>query len=153
MVLGTFTDDDWLENFRLSKSTFYYLCEKLRPVIERQNTQMRQAIYVEHRIAITLWCLATCSEYRTIGHLFGVARSTVCVFVHDTCKAIVHVLLDVYIKFPQGSELCDIVSGFKTKWGMVQCAGAIDGSHVPVTPPALNHTDYYNRKGWYSVLI
>ena len=36
---------------------------------------------------------------------------------------------------------------------MVQCAGAIDGSHVPVTPPALNHTDYYNRKGWYSVLI
>ena len=36
---------------------------------------------------------------------------------------------------------------------MVQRAGAINGSHVPVTPPALNHTDYYNRKGWYSVLI
>ena len=46
-----------------------------------------------------------------------------------------------------------MVSGFKTKWGMVQCAGAIDGSHVPVTPPALHHTDYYNRKGWYSMVI
>ena len=25
--------------------------------------------------------------------------------------------------------------------------------HVPVTPPAMNHTDYYNRKGWYSMLV
>ena len=109
MVLGTFTDDDWLENFGLSKSTFYYLCEKLTPIIEQQNTQMRQAICVEHRIAITLWCLATCSEYRTIGYMFGVACSTVCMIVHDACKAIVHVFVDVSIKFPQGSELCNIV--------------------------------------------
>ncbi|XP_062518285.1 uncharacterized protein LOC134193474 [Corticium candelabrum] len=32
-------------------------------------------------------------------------------------------------------------------------AGAIDGSHIPITPPVLNHTDYYNRKGWYSVIL
>ena len=54
----------------MSKETFYYLCEKFRPVIEQQNTKMRLAICVEHRFAITLWCLATC-EYRT----------TVCVIV------------------------------------------------------------------------
>ena len=30
---------------------------------------------------------------------------------------------------------------------------AIDGCHIPVRPPALNHTDYYNRKGWYSVIL
>ena len=35
-IVPSFTDDDWLENFRLSKTTFYYLCEKLRPVIKRQ---------------------------------------------------------------------------------------------------------------------
>ena len=153
MVLQTFTftDADWLENFRMGKSTFYYLCEKLRPFIERKNTRMRLAICVEHRIAITIWSLATCCEYRTIGHLFGVGRSTVCVIVHDTCKAIVHVLLDEYIKFPQGTELCDVVAGFKTKWGMIQCAGAIDGSHVPVTPPALQHTDYWTRF-WKTIL-
>ena len=40
----------------------------------------------------------------------------------------------------------------KNKWGMIQCAGSIDGCHIPVLPPALNHTDYYNRKGWYSIL-
>ena len=36
---------------------------------------------------------------------------------------------------------------------MIQCAGAINGSHVPVRPPASNHTDYYNRKGWYSMIL
>ena len=27
---------------------------------------------------------------------------------------------------------------------MPQCIGAIDGSHIPVSPLALCHTDYYN---------
>ena len=31
--------------------------------------------------------------------------------------------------------------------------GAIDGSHVPVAAPVLNHSDYFNRKGWYSVVV
>ena len=26
-------------------------------------------------------------------------------------------------------------------------------SHIPIAAPELNHTDYYNRKGWYSMLI
>ena len=152
-MMETFTDNDWIENFRVSKDTFLYLCNELRTTIQRQDTQLRSAISVERRVAITLWCLATCAEYRTIGHLFGVARCTVCVIVHDTCKAIVDVLLTRYIKFPVGNELRDTVEGFRMKWGMIQCAGSIDGCHIPVMPPALNHTDYYNRKGWYSVVL
>ena len=61
-----------------------------------------------------------------------------------TCKVIAHVLLKTHIQFPQGDE---VVKGFKYKWGMIQCAGSNDGCHILVTPPALNHTDYYNRKG------
>ena len=129
------------------------LCTRLRPSIQRHDTQLRHSICVEHRVAITLWCLATCGEYRTIAHLFGVARCTVCIVVHDTCKAIVDFLLKTYIKFPQGDELSRVVEGFKSKWGMIQCAGSIDGCHIPVLPPALNHTDYYNRKGRYSKLV
>ena len=68
--MRTFTPIDWIENFRVSKDTFYYLCQELRYVIGRQDTQLRKAVSVEQRVAITLWCLATCSEYRTIGHLF-----------------------------------------------------------------------------------
>ena len=152
-MLRTFTPSDWIENFRVSKETFLYLCGKLRPYIKRQDTRLRKAICVEHRVAITLWCLAMCGEYRTIGHLFGIARCTVCVIVHDTCKALVGTLESQYIRFPQDDELIEVIQGFNRKWGFVQCAGAIDGSHIPVRAPAMNHTDYYNRKGWYSIIV
>lgn len=153
VVLKTFTKEDWVENFRVSKHTFHYLCAQLSPLIKRRDTGLRKAICVEHRLAITLWCLATCGEYRTIGHLFGVARCTVCVIVHDTCQAIITKLLKKYIQFPVGEQLTQVVDGFKSKWGMIQCGGSIDGCHIPVKPPALNHTDYYNRKGWYSIIL
>ena len=108
---------------------------------------------MQHRVAITLWVLATTSEYRTIAQLFGVARSTVCCIVKETCAAIVKVLLPKYVLFPVGDKLKETVQGFYDHWGIPQCAGSIDGSHIPVRPPALNHTDYYNRKGWYSILV
>ena len=137
----------------MNKHTFHYLCAQLSPLIKRRDTALRKAICVEHRLAITLWCLATCGEYRTIGHLFGVARCTVCVIVCDTCQAIITNLLKKYMQFPVGEQLAQVVDGFKSKCGMIQCGGSIDGCHIPVKPPALNHTDYYNRKGWYSIIL
>ena len=137
----------------MQQSTFSYLCEKLRPAIIRQNTHLRKAISVEQRVAITLWCLATPCEYRTVAHLFGVARSTVCTIVHYTCLAITNSLLKIYISFPTGESLKTVINGFEHKWGFPQCVGAIDGCHVPISAPLMNHTDYYNRKGWYSMII
>ena len=98
-VTETFTPDEWIDNFRVSKVMFLYLCGKIGPSIERQDTSMRKAISVEQRVGITLWSLATCCEYRTIAALFGVASSTVCFIIHDTCAAIVNVLLKEYISF------------------------------------------------------
>ena len=137
IVLKTFTPNDWMENFRISRQTFQYLCRKLQQVISHEDTMLRKAISVEKRIAITLWCLATCSEYRTIAHLFGLARSTVCVIVHDTCKAIVLVLQKLFITFPNGEQLKRVVEGFESSCGMIQCIGSIDGCHIPIMPPAL----------------
>lgn len=88
-----------------------------------------------------------------MSHLFGLARCTVFCIVKDTCQAIVDILLPKYISFPEGKKLKETVQGFHDRWGIPQCAGLIDGFHIPVTPPSLNHTDYYNRKGWYSVIL
>ena len=149
----TFTDRDWVENFRLGKDTFNYLCQQLSTALRRQDTVMRKATAVERRVAVTLWFLATPCEYRTIAHLFGIARSTVCEIVQETCELIVRTLLHKYIHFPNGEKLNELVDGFKTKWGVPRCVGAIDGCHIPIASPASNRTDYYNRKGWYSLLL
>ena len=49
IVLVTFTPENWIENFRMNRETFEYLCAQLRPHIQRQNTRLRTPIIVEHR--------------------------------------------------------------------------------------------------------
>ena len=69
----TFTPVMWMDNFRVSRETFLYICEQLRPKIAKMDTTFREALPVEERVAVTLWFLATPGEYRTIAHLFGIA--------------------------------------------------------------------------------
>lgn len=71
-----------------------------------------------------------------------------CIIVQETCAAIVEKLLPLYVQFPSGDALKEVTD----KWGIPQCSSSVDGSHIQVKPPARNHTDYYNRKGWYSML-
>ena len=107
----------------------------------------------KQRIALTLWQLATTTDYRTIGHYFGVSRTAVCFIVKDVCSAIVEVLLPRYMKVPTGDSLKEVIHGFEHKWGFPQCAGAVDGTHIPIVSPRDFPADYFNRKGWYSIIM
>ena len=53
VVNSSFTGEDWLKNFRMSKATFLYLCEYLRAIISKSDTTMRKAIPIEQRVALT----------------------------------------------------------------------------------------------------
>ena len=127
-----FMPHDWLENFPMSHATFLYLCNELRSSVKKDDTVMRKAIPVEQRIALTLWFLSTNADNRTIGHLFGVSKATICVVTKQVCSAIVEILLPKYIQFPSGDGLTQVVDGFKHKLGFSQCAGAVDGTHIPI---------------------
>jgi len=62
----------------MSKQSFQYLCDQLKGVLEKQTTRLRKPLAVEQHVANTVWILTTTSKYRTVAHLFGVARCTVC---------------------------------------------------------------------------
>ena len=102
---------------------------------------------------MTVWKLATNVEYRTLSSLFGLGRSTVGKIVIETCHAITIHLLPQYVQIPRGQKLREIVDGFETFWGFPQAAGAIDGSHIPIIRPDESASDYYNRKGYYSIIV
>ncbi|XP_071946061.1 uncharacterized protein [Antedon mediterranea] len=153
IIEGTFTEEDWKQNFRMKKTTFEYLCGQLHNRLFKSDTCFRKSISVKLKVAITLWRLGTNCEYRSIGHLFGVASSTACKIVIETCSAIVDVLQEQYIRFPEGQRLREVVAGFETQFGFPQCAGAIDGTHLPIIGPVKFHADYYNRKGFYSIIM
>ena len=87
-------------------------------------------------MAITIWWLGTNVEYRTISYLFGVGISTACNIICKVCKAILDSPFHKCIKTPVGNEAKDIVRGFEEKWSFPQCIHAVDGSHIPIIPPA-----------------
>ncbi|XP_033107921.1 protein ANTAGONIST OF LIKE HETEROCHROMATIN PROTEIN 1-like [Anneissia japonica] len=137
----------------MSRPTFMYLCELLDPHICRESNTFGKNLSTQKCVAITIYRLATNCDLRTVANLFGVARSTVCTVVHSVCKAIVVHLRQQYIVWPEGDRLTETVNGFRQLYGFPQCVGAIDGSHIPIIAPPDHPNDYYNRKGWHSIVL
>lgn len=147
-----FQPPDWLDKFRMSRETFFYLCDKLRPRLTRQDTTFRLALPVEKRVAVALWRLASNVEYRTISALFGVGKSTVCRCVRDMCHAIVALLSSVYLRTPSEQELHDSAQRCLSSWGFPHCVAAITTLHTAIITPSNNASDYANPAGWLSVV-
>ena len=74
---GTFSDDQWMENFRMTNAAFEILCDYLRPNFPDQARSVREPLQLDHRVAIAVYWMASSAEYRTIANLFGVGKSTV----------------------------------------------------------------------------
>lgn len=152
VVMTEFQPCDWLDKFRMSRETFFYLCDKLRPRLARQDTSFRLALPVEKRVAVALWRLASNIEYRTISTLFGVGKSTVCRCVRDMCHAIVALLSSIYLRSPNEQELEDSAQLFLSYYGFPHCVAAISTLHTAIITPSNNVSDYANPAGWLSVL-
>lgn len=152
VVMTEFQPPDWLDKFRMSRETFFYLCDRLRPRLTRQDTTFRLALPVEKRVAVALWRLASNVEYRTISALFGVGKSTVCRCVRDMCHAIVALLSSVYLRPPGGQELHDSAQRCFSSWGFPHCVAAVSTLHTAIITPSNNASDYANPSGWLSVV-
>ena len=128
IVKGTLSDDQWMENFRMTKATFEILCDDLRPSFPDQARSIREPLQLDHRVAIAVYWMASSTEYRTIANLFGVGKSTVHKCIHDVCTAMAENILDKYVKFPAGDDLQHVIYGFDNTWGFPNCAGAVDNN-------------------------
>ncbi|XP_063040017.1 uncharacterized protein LOC134435115 [Engraulis encrasicolus] len=153
VIVPTFNRSQFIMNFRVSPETFEYICRRVGPTIGRMDTNFRLCIPVQKRVAMALWKLATNSEYRTISHLFGVGISTVYNSLSDFCEAVMSVLLPIHLPAPEARHFLEMAAYFKDRWGVPQCVGAIDGSHIPIIAPQEYASDYYNRKHFYSIVL
>ncbi|KAL8190681.1 UNVERIFIED_CONTAM: hypothetical protein K2H54_059148 [Gekko kuhli] len=97
--INTLDQEDCCSGIR---STFDWLVDALRDVLQRQRTEMRAPVSVERRVAVALWWMASTMSYRTVAHQFGLARSTVAGIVVEVTRAITEALLDrvVYLRDP-----------------------------------------------------
>ncbi|XP_052558192.1 uncharacterized protein LOC128090143 isoform X2 [Tympanuchus pallidicinctus] len=152
VVLKEFGPQDWLEKFRMSRETFFYICNRLRPGLAPHSSHFHPTLPLEKRVAVALWHLATNVEYQTLSPLFGVGPSTVQTCVREVSYAVVLLLKPLYLRLPDEKELENMVRIFRTRWGFPHCIGALDSLHIPINPPLRLSADYCNGQGWHSIL-
>ena len=53
-------------------------------------------------------------QYTTIGNIFGIAKSKVCVCAERVCSAIVDELFEIYVNvLEDNNELTEVIKGYK----------------------------------------
>ncbi|GBC50340.2 protein ANTAGONIST OF LIKE HETEROCHROMATIN PROTEIN 1-like [Rhizophagus irregularis DAOM 181602=DAOM 197198] len=148
-------DFEFKKHFRLTRSTFEWLCCKIIPHLRREITGPGiVGLAWEQKVGASLWFLATEECFRSIGNRFGIGESTFSYALRDFINVIVTKFLVEKIVFPNTeSEINEITNGFKGTGRIPNVIGAIDGSHIPIKALHLFPVDYFNRKGFYSIVL
>lgn len=136
----------------MSKETFTTLCNIIRTELKPKPLFLvsRQPLSVDKQVAIALYKLASCAEYRVVGDVMGVHKSTVRKCLFRVTMAINNVMTKNFIFMPSEDEAKFISHQFKIKSFIPQLIGSIDGTHIPITAPHEGYRDFVNRKGWTS---
>ncbi|KAG8238958.1 hypothetical protein J437_LFUL018681, partial [Ladona fulva] len=81
------------ENFcRMSRVDFECLLRKIGPLIAKRDTNMRESIPIQERLAVTLRFFATGDSYASLSYLFKFSKQTVSRCVDEVCQAIIQEL-------------------------------------------------------------
>ncbi|CAF2610044.1 unnamed protein product [Rotaria sp. Silwood2] len=153
-IVPLMSNQQFKENFRIERSTFSSLLQQIRPYMEKLDTNYRAAIPIEKRLACALYALGSSSEFRTIGHLFGIGKSTAREIFHEFCSILVDKFFHRFIKFPTtDAEIKETIDGFLIKCGYPLCLGAVDGTHIAIKPPLGFECDYFNYKKYHSIIM
>ena len=101
---GVVLEEEWKENFRMSRINFYNLAGLLRPYIEQKVTVMREPVSVETQLAVTLYYLSDEGRLRKAANAFGLSRPCCSIVVRRVSLAITKHLGPHYIKLPTTEE-------------------------------------------------
>ena len=97
---------------------------------------------------MAVYWLACGASYRVTADAFGMPQSTVCRTVHGVVEEMM-AYLHRMIHLPKAEEMEKVGAGFARLAGHEAfgcAAGAIDGCHINVLPPAEQKKSYFNRK-------
>ncbi|MCO5595739.1 hypothetical protein L7F22_049786 [Adiantum nelumboides] len=139
---------------RLSRETFEFLTARIAPQLQRSNTNYHKAILIEKRVCVALHRLASRSNLQVIVDLYEISTSAAQKIVIDFSEAMLSSRLhDLYIKWPSLERMQSLAREFEAIQGIPYVIGAMDGSHIPIIAPRAQHEDYFNRKGFHSIIL
>jgi hypothetical protein len=115
---------------------------------------MREALPVRKKVAIALFYLKSGADYGVVGLTFGVGKATVFFIVEEFCSAVLQHYFPQKVRFPSTVEEMEASAvDFRRRWNFPGIIGAVDGCHIPIRAPSHDGGDYYNYKGWHSIIL
>ena len=114
---------------------------------------MRKPISLGEQLAVALRFLATGESYTILQYQFRISKSSLSLLIPKVCLAISEYLSSL-ITCPDTTEKWKkIGNNFQVKWQLRNCLGAIDDKHVCILQPSGTGSNYYNYKGFFSIVL
>lgn len=130
------------------------LVNEIAPIITKKTTLMRRPIDPEIKLAITLRFLATGESYESLMYQFRVHSSTIAKFVPFVCTKIYETFKERFMRLPNTAEEWEIIEHeTRRMWQFPNCIGAADGKHVSMIHPSNSGSEFYNYKGFFSIVL
>uniref|UniRef100_A0A6P7H7W1 Nuclease HARBI1 n=3 Tax=Diabrotica virgifera virgifera TaxID=50390 RepID=A0A6P7H7W1_DIAVI len=148
-TIPRYTNDAFREHFRMSRVTFERLFNCIRAVHHIED----RLVPLEKKLLFTVWVISKPESFLAAGDRFGLAKSS----AHKIFYQIVDELGQItnqYIRWPNMQKIQQTANVFELRSrGIPGVVGAIDGCHIPIKQPVRNANDFYNRKGFHSIIL
>jgi len=148
-------DEASFANFlRMHPAMFDELLARVGPRITKQHTFYRDPLEPGMRLALTLRHLASGSKYASMKFGWRVPHNTQSLVVRQVCQAIIDEYVDEVLVCPTTPDgWRAIADKFYQRWNFPHTCGALDRKHVACRCPPNSGSQYYNYKGFYSIVL
>ncbi|XP_064464773.1 putative nuclease HARBI1 [Ornithodoros turicata] len=113
----------------------------------------RRPISPAERLAVTLRFLATGSSMQDTAINYCMHVSTVSNILSETLAAIWDCLSPLVLKPPTTAKWEKIRQVYSSRWNFPNVIGSIDGKHFAIRCPDRSVSDFFNYKGFYSIVL
>ncbi len=123
-LLTKYDDGCWIQNFRMSKETFFDIANKLKSMIVKKDTRYHVAILVKVQVACVIYKLFHGSNYL-------ISKSIIGLVLHEVIKTI-NIIFRNLITWLVGQHMEVVIFEFKNWCGLPYVHIVIGGMHVSI---------------------
>jgi len=149
-------DDEFLEEFRMSRNSFYSLFQLIKdhPIFQNDDIKLRGRPQhdIQLQLLVTMHKLGLrATKFSTVARKFKISKGT----ARNSFNRVIQAILSLEkncVEWPDAEERKRMSIKFQSKYGFRKCFGSIDGTLIGITErPEWFGEDFYSRKSSYSL--
>ena len=134
---------------------FYLIEEKITRHLRKSITNFRKPLEIRLKLTVTLRHLSTGEATLHCNTTGGLEEQpSANLPPPQVCKAILKEFQQECLMCPTDPEdWKKIKESFRNRWNVPHAIGALDGKHIAVKKPQKSDSEYFNYKGYFSVVL